>query len=343
MVMDADNDGNQDIFVSGYGTENGIFMLKNNGDRTFTFKSNSEIGLSDSDWEWAKTRSYMVAGDVNNDGYNDIVTQCQWDGSGKYTYILLNNGDCTFTRDASHRNVVARDGGVSIFDFNHDGRLDVHVYGYGDDGSNNPYGEPNNWFNNIMVNNTYVRPYKAPHMTEAFYAQHEKDVILTWTPAYDALTGEEGIRYNVYAKNLLNGEITTVAPANIETGYLKFTNHGSFINGTTYTFKGMNANDYEFGVQAINNGNVASPFTTCALNPLSSVEGIENAATARVYAFGGNIYVVNNGDATNYAVYAMNGVQVAAGNIAANATETVNTLQGIYIVKVGTQVVKVVL
>ena len=96
-------------------------------------------------------------------------------------------------------------------------------------------------------------------------------------------------------------------------------------------------------MQAINNGNVASAFTTCTHNPLCSVEDIETVATARVYAFGGNIYVVNNGDATNYAIYAINGVQVAAGNVAANATETVNTLQGIYIVKVGAQVVKVVL
>ena len=346
MVMDADNDGNQDIFVSGYGTDNGIFMHKNNGDRTFTFKSNSEIGLSDSGdgaWGWASCRAYMVAGDLNNDGYNDIVTHCQWDGSNKYTNIVLNNGDGTFTYDASHSGAAVREGGVSIFDFNHDGRLDVHVYGWGDDASQHPKGEGWNWFNIIMQNDTYVRPYTAPHMTEAFYAQDENDVILTWTPAYDAISGDAGIRYNVYAKNILSGEIITVAPANIETGYLKFTNHGSFINGTTYTFKGMNANDYEFGVQAINNGNVASPFITCALNPLSSVEEVEAVATARVYAFGGNIYVVNNGDATNYAVYAINGVQVAAGNVAANATETVNTLKGIYIVKVGSQVVKVVL
>jgi hypothetical protein len=285
----------------------------------------------------------MVAGDLNNDGYNDIVTHCQYDGSKKYTNIVLNNGDGTFTTNYSHAGVAVREGGASIFDFNHDGRLDVHVYGWGDDATQHPKGEGWNWFNIIMQNDTYVRPYTAPHMTEAFYAQHEKDVILTWTPAYDAISGNAGIRYNVYAKNLINGEITTVAPANIETGYLKFTNHGSFINGTSYTFKGMNANDYEFGVQAINNGNVASTFTTCTLNPLSSVEDIETVATARVYAFGGNIYVVNNGDATNYAIYAINGVQVAAGNVAANATETVNTLQGIYIVKVGAQVVKVVL
>ena len=345
LVMDADNDGKQDIFVSGYGTDNGIFMFKNNGDRTFTFKSNSEIGLADSGdgaWGWASTRAYMVAGDLDNDGYNDIVTQCQWDGSGKYTYILLNNGDCTFTRDDSHRNVVARDGGVSIFDFNHDGKLDVHVYGYGDDGTNNPYGEPNNWYNNFMVNTTDVTAYTAPAMDVAYYEQKGEDVKLTWTPAIDELTGNAGIRYNVYAKNRVSGEVAMVAPANIETGYLKFTNHGSFLNDTVYTFKGMSADEYEFGVQAINNGNVASKFVICVVN-LSGVNGVEAASTVKVNTANGNIRIINNGEAANYAVYAVNGVQVAAGNVAANTTATVNASKGIYIVKVGAQVVKVVL
>ncbi|MBO7318007.1 MAG: VCBS repeat-containing protein, partial [Bacteroidales bacterium] len=291
MVMDADNDGNQDIFVSGYGTDNGIFMHKNNGDRTFTFKSNSEIGLSDSGdgaWGWASCRAYMVAGDLNNDGYNDIVTHCQWDGSNKYTNIALNNGDGTFTTNYSHAGVAVREGGVSIFDYNHDGRLDVHVYGWGDDASQHPKGEGWNWFNIIMQNDTYVRPYKAPVMSEAYYEQAGDDVKLTWTPAFDAISGEDGIRYNVYAKNLLNGEIMTIAPANIATGYLKFTNHGSFLNGTSYTFKGISAENYEFGVQAINNGNVASSFVACERNPLTGVEDIEAVATARVYAFDGN-------------------------------------------------------
>ena len=346
MVMDADNDGFQDIFVSGYGTDNGIFMFKNNGDRTFIFKSNSEIGLADDGdnaWGWASNRAYMVAGDLNNDGYNDIVTHCQWDGSNKYTNIALNNGDGTFTRNYDHAGVAVREGGVSIFDFNHDGRLDVHVYGWGDNASQHPKGEGWNWFNIIMQNDTYVRPYSAPMMSEAYYEQIGNDVKLTWTPAYDAISGEDGIRYNVYAKNLINGEIMTVAPANIETGYLKFTNHGSFLNGTSYTFKGIDAADYVFGVQAINNGNVASAFTACAANPLTGVEEVETVATVRVYTFGGNIYVVNNGEAANYAVYAVNGMQVANGNVAANATATVNANKGIYIVKVGAQVVKVVL
>ena len=317
-------------------------MFKNNGDRTFTFKSNSEIGLADSDWGWASTRAYMVAGDLDNDGYNDIVTQCQWDGSGKYTYILLNNGDGTFTRDDSHKNIVARDGGVSIFDFNHDGKLDVHVYGYGDDGTNNPYGEPNNWYNNFMVNTTDVTAYTAPAMDVAYYEQKGEDVKLTWTPAIDELTGNAGIRYNVYAKNRVSGEVAMVAPANIETGYLKFTNHGSFLNDTVYTFKGMSADEYEFGVQAINNGNVASKFVICVVN-LSGVNGVEAASAVKVNTANGNIRIINNGEAANYAVYAVNGVQVAAGNVAANTTATVNASKGIYIVKVGAQVVKVVL
>ena len=342
LVTDVNNDGRQDILVSGYGAFDGIGLYLNNGDRTFTFKSNSEIGLGKDDWGLTSCRSYMVAGDLNNDGYNDIVTHATWDGSGKYTYILLNNGDCTFTRNTEHKNVSVREGGVSIFDYNHDGRLDVHVYGYGEVGSDNPYGDNGGWFNNIMENTTKTYIYTAPTMGNAYYEQVDNDVKLTWDAAIDGITGENGIRYNVYAKNKTTGEIATVAPANIATGTLKATNHGSFLNNTTYTFKGIIAEEYEFGVQAINNGNIASAFTACVLNPYSSVEEVA-AETVKVVAQNCIIRIANNGDAADYAVYAINGMQVAAGNAAANAVVTLNVDKGIYIVKVGAQAFKVIL
>ena len=345
MVMDADNDGNQDIFVSGDSySDNGIFMLKNNGDRTFTFKSNSEIGLSEIDWGWASTRAYMVAGDLNNDGYNDIVTQCAWDGTNKDTYILFNNGDGTFTRNDSHRNREVYSGGISIFDYNHDGKLDIHVYGTADDGTNNPNGESNNYYNNIMVNTTDVAAYTAPTTPDnATFEQVEDDVVLTWNSAYDEITDTAGIRYNVYAKNLISGEVAMVAPANIETGYLKFTNHGSFLNDTVYTFKGMNADEYEFGVQAINNGNIASAFAVCEVKMPSDIDEVEAQSAVKVNTINGNIRIINKGVATNFVVYAASGVQIATGNVAANTTANIKASKGIYIVKVGAKVEKVVL
>ena len=344
LIMDANNDGYAEIFVSGYGTDNGVFMFLNNGDRSFTFKSNSEIGLPDSGdgaWGWASCRAYMVAGDLNNDGYNDIVTQCTWDGSNQTTNILLNNGDCTFTRDTNHRNLAVREGGVSIFDYNHDGKLDIHAYGWGDDASANPYTDAGNWFNNIMVNASEYMPYTAPVMGKATYQQVGDDVKLTWEAAVDGITGTDGIRYNVYAKSKITGEVMMVAPANIETGALKYTNHGSFLSATTYTFKDMIANSYDFGIQAINNGNVASMFITPEY--YSSVESVKENAAVKVYTFGGELYLNNSTEAVEYAVYAVNGVRVAGGTLAAGASAQVRLAKGIYIVKAGANVVKVVL
>ncbi len=344
LIMDANNDGYAEIFVSGYGTDNGVFMFLNNGDRSFTFKSNSEIGLPDSGdgaWSWGSCRAYMVAGDLNNDGYNDIVTHSMWDGSKQTTYILLNNGDCTFTRDTNHRNLAVRDGGVSIFDYNHDGKLDIHAYGWGDDGSANPNADAGGWFNNIMVNAGEYMPYTAPVMGKATYQQVGDDVKLTWEAAVDDITGTDGIRYNVYAKSKISGEVMMVAPANIETGALKYTNHGSFLSATTYTFKDMIANSYDFGIQAINNGNVASMFITPEY--YSSVESVKENAAVKVYTFGGELYLNNSTEAVEYAVYAVNGVRVAGGTLAAGASAQVRLAKGIYIVKAGANVVKVVL
>ncbi len=258
LGMDINNDGWQDIIFGGNcwgdGYTAGMHVFMNNGDGTF---GNPVISPGISGWNryWGQ----MACGDLNNDGYMDFVFHSNWGNNylTDCTMLVLNNGDNTFTSVTAGQNGSAREGGIAIFDQNHDGKLDLHVFGYGDDDSQNPAGS-SKWFNNFMVNTTNVTAYTAPSVpANVEYVQEGNDVVLVWDAATDAISP---VRYNVYAKNKATGAVFTQAPANIETGALKYFNHGAFLTTTTWTFRGLNAAEYEFGVQAVNNGYLASTF-----------------------------------------------------------------------------------
>ena len=105
----------------------------------------------------------------------------------------------------------------------------------------------------------------------------------------------------------------------------------------------MNLNDYTFGVQAVDNGFRGSAFT----NATAGVNAVKSA-TVKTFVANGEINIVNSSDAVvSYAVYSVNGAQVAAGTCAANGVAEVALQGGIYVVKVnaadGVAVDKVVL
>lgn len=345
LGMDVNNDGWQDILVGGYTYIDGEWLSEmvlylNDGNGEFTVLRKNEIGVGN----WNRHWGHMACGDLNNDGYMDFVFATNWnpDGSadGCSMKIVLNNGDNTFTAYPADRNARVREGGIAIFDQNHDGKLDVHAYGYGDDASQNPAGETG-WFNDFMVNSSEMNSYTVPSAPTGSYTQENDDVVLSWSPSTDDITPSKAIRYNVYAKNKSTGSVFTLAPADIETGTLKYISHGAFLSTTTYTFKGLNADNYEFGVQAVNSGYLASEFTKLSFN--SAVKNIRSIQDVTVRATGGILVIENTGsESVRYEVCTMNGIRISDGICAAGASVRVKAGSGVYVVKANTSFESVV-
>lgn len=128
VTEDFDNDGFIDILVSSWGMKDQLRYYKNNGDGTFTEKT-EEAGITG-----LSGGLNMQQADYNNDGFTDVfILRGAWKLFRRLGIqpcsLLKNNGDGTFTD-------VTREAGVySIkptltcrwFDFNNDGNLDLYV------------------------------------------------------------------------------------------------------------------------------------------------------------------------------------------------------------------------
>ena len=119
---DADNDGDDDLYVAAdFGTDR---FFVNNGDGTFTDATESAIGID--------TKKGMNAdwGDYDNDGLLDIyVTNITDDYMREGNFLWHNNGDLTFT-DVSRETGTFDTGwgwGGKFFDYDNDGWLDLYV------------------------------------------------------------------------------------------------------------------------------------------------------------------------------------------------------------------------
>jgi hypothetical protein len=148
-IGDYDNDGHEDIFVSGIYRNT---LYHNNGDGTFTDVT-EKAGLSHLDRKYGPLWSVDAAWvDVNNDGLLDlfVVNYLSWDRSnepdcrvnGRPEYchprfykelpnqLFRNNGDGTFTDVSEQSGIRAHLGkgmGVAVADYDGDGLPDIFV------------------------------------------------------------------------------------------------------------------------------------------------------------------------------------------------------------------------
>jgi hypothetical protein len=142
-VADYDNDGNEDLFVTGYG---GNRLYHNNGDCTFSDVTD-KAGVGGSGWSTSATWV-----DLDNDGLLDLVVEryVKWDWEDVYCgehkegfrgychpdvfdaipmLVYHNDGNGHFTESAKKYGLdkPAKALGIAISDYDRDGRIDLYV------------------------------------------------------------------------------------------------------------------------------------------------------------------------------------------------------------------------
>ncbi len=328
VLFDSNNDGWLDLFVAGVGYESDWIwpgnLYTNNQDGTFTLKANTNLPSG--------TQGYtsFEVGDINNDGHTDLMIMLP---SGENTAMYYNNGDDTFLKDVPETEARARAGSMSLADFNNDNKLDYFLFGWRDgytfpDQTN--FGS--NWTANFTKNTIATANLAPAAPTNVAVNKTNGKYVVTWDKSTDDISAQNALRYNVYVTKQ-DGSVYAYSPVDITTGKLK-TSSQTLLSKNEIV---LDLGDIHFtvGVQAVDQANVGSTFTTVAYT--NGTTGLSSVKMNVGVSAQDGIIEINNrmSSEINYSIISINGKTIEKGFCSAGSQALSSQLnKGLYLVKI---------
>lgn len=245
--QDFDSDGDLDILISGYDSENDAkknIFYQNNGNDSFIEVNNNYPNYSYASSSFA---------DIDNNGYIDILVSTRLENEGNTkTYLFFNQGNWNFT-ESNDLGILENDWfNIQFADIDNDTFLDIGGTTINSSVSTEIY--HNN--SSFDANNQPVAPVTIGA------EQDEDELMLSWNPSSDEETNTTALTYNLYVKS---GNYWQISPnSNTETGYRTINERGNmdFRTHITLNTSDWNEGHYFWGVQAIDQSYLASAFSS---------------------------------------------------------------------------------
>jgi len=323
---DYDNDGDLDIFITGFDFNGNLIskLHKNNGDETFTETPNSFTGAWLGDAAW---------GDYDSDGDLDLLLSGFAFPNDRIAELYSNNGDGTFTQLASTGLVGVSHSSTIWGDYDNDGDLDIFIGG--------TYEQVGGWIRvtDVFINNG-DSTFTAANFTftadaywgESAWGDYDEDgdmdliccghddaggsntiiyrndigtantipeaptnlltnviedsVTFSWDPSTDNETLSEGLAYNCYLKNE-SGDIIWNSLANTLNGNRYIPALGNAQQNTSWSIKDLPDGNYFWSVQALDNNFAGSQFAAEG-SFLIGTTGIEESGNPAIFSLSQN-------------------------------------------------------
>ena len=275
IYADLNGDGLMDLILLGDGapTPGGGTIYMNEGDFVFT-----PVDMETSGFVQVRAVPTGTFADMNHDGKLDAALMGYSNSLGYFSGIIYQGDNNTYNYGGEKEvfNAGERQGGLVIADFSNDGKLDA-------------FGVDGNVSNEVaLFKNTSEMVNQAPTAPTNVVAKIEKGMLtVTWDDATDDVTPAEALFYNVYVKNNNTGKISMIIPANPETGRLKVitvyqTGVRSVLKSYSVKVDASEGYSYTVGVQAIDQAQGASTFTTQLLGKDTGIAQSEVANNVRI-------------------------------------------------------------
>jgi hypothetical protein len=313
--MDYDNDGDLDLYVSGYPAISQIWRNGTTG-TSGTFSNQTSVIAPGFSAATAGIGTRNFWGDYDNDGDLDLLIS-SWGPTVATTQIWRNgttgaSGTFTDQTNAAYGVTQIYQGSGSWADYDLDHDLDFIINGINLGGTRSIQV----WENGTNTANTAP---STPGSLSVSAGTSSGSVILKWTAASDNNTPKAALSYNVRV-GTASGLNDIVSAYNLPAGFNRFAAMGNAQLDTMFALTGLTVgNTYYWSVQAIDNNYEGSAFSTensfTVKTPQQITFGALSNATIGDVDFSPGATSTNAGIAITYTSSNTAVVTIVSGNI----------------------------